>query len=224
MAAYPASARATRITAEYCHMSEHMLNDLAALDLLYGKPAEASVVKEIDFVHPHYRAFIEAAPFLVLATGGPGGLDASPRGDPAGFVVVEDEKTLLIPDRRGNKRIDSLRNLIADDRVGLLFLIPGITETLRVNGRAAISVDPALLDRFAIDGRRPLTVLVVRVEAVYFQCSRAIIRSDLWNAEKQIARGALPSTGTILADLSHGRVGGVAYDRELPERVRTTLY
>jgi len=205
-------------------MSEHVLNDLAALERLYGKPAEVSVVKEIDYIHAHYRAFIEAAPFLVLATGGPGGLDASPRGDRAGFVVVEDEKTLLIPDRRGNKRIDSLRNLIGDDRVGLLFLIPGVDETLRVNGRAAISVDPALLARFAVEGKTPLSVLVVRVDAVYFQCSRAIVRAGLWDAGKQIPRTALPSVGTILADLSQGRVGGAAYDCDFAERVRTTLY
>jgi PPOX class probable FMN-dependent enzyme len=205
-------------------MTEHILKDLAALERLYGKPAEVSVIKEIGHVNAHYRAFIEAAPFVVLATGGPGGLDASPRGDKAGFVAVEDEKTLLLPDRRGNKRIDSLRNLIADDRVGLLFLIPGVAETLRVNGRAAISVDPALLARFSVEGKAPLSVLVVRVEAVYFQCSRAIVRSGLWDADKQIERTALPSVGTMLADLSQDRLGGEAYDRELPERVRTTLY
>jgi hypothetical protein len=205
-------------------MPEHILNDLAALERLYGKPAEGSVIKEVDYLHPHYRAFIEAAPFLVLATGGPGGLDASPRGDSAGFVAVEDEKTLLIPDRRGNKRVDSLRNLIVDDRVGLLFLIPGVAETLRVNGRAAISVAPALLARFSVEGKAPLSVLVVHVETVYFQCSRAIVRSKLWDADRQIERAALPSVGTILADLSQDRLGGEAYDRELPERVRTTLY
>jgi len=205
-------------------MAEHILDDVAALERLYGEPAEVSVIKEIDHIHPDYRAFIEASPFVVLATSGPGGLDASPRGDPAGFVAVEDEKTLIIPDRRGNKRIDSLRNLIADDRIGLLFLIPGVAETLRVNGRAAISVDPALLARFSVDGKAPVSVLVVRVEAVYFQCSRALVRSGLWNADKHIDRSALPSVGKILADLSQGRLGGAAYDRELPERVRTTLY
>ena len=205
-------------------MAEHILDDVAALERLYGEPAEVSVIKEIDHIHPDYRAFIEASPFVVLATSGPGGLDASPRGDPAGFVAVEDEKTLIIPDRRGNKRIDSLRNLIADDRIGLLFLIPGVAETLRVNGRAAISVDPALLARFSVDGKAPVSALVVRVEAVYFQCSRALVRSGLWNADKHIDRSALPSVGTILAHLSQGRLGGTVYDRELPERVRTTLY
>ncbi len=205
-------------------MSEHLINDLDALERLYGKPAEVSLVKEIDYIHPHYRAFIEAAPFVVIATSGPGGLDASPRGDPAGFVTVENEKTLLIPDRRGNKRVDTLRNLIADDRIGLLFLIPGVTETIRVNGRAAISVCPDLLARFSFEGKVPQSVLVVHVEAVYFQCSRALIRSGIWDAEKQIERSNLPSIGTILADLSKGRLGGAEYDRELPERIRTTLY
>lgn len=205
-------------------MSEHLLHDLAALERLYGAPAEASVVKEVDHIHPHYRRFIEASPFVVLATGGPDGLDASPRGDRPGFVTVEDERTLLIPDRRGNKRVDSLRNVIADDRIGLLFLVPGVAETLRVNGRAAICVDPALLARFSVEGREPLSVLVVRVETVYFQCSRAVIRAGLWDADRQVDRSTLPSVGTILADLSRGRVGGAEYDRELPQRVRTTLY
>ena len=205
-------------------MSEHILKDLDALERLYGNPAEASIEKEIDYIHPHYRAFIQAAPFVVIATNGPGGLDASPRGDPAGFVTVEDEKTLLIPDRRGNKRIDTLRNVIADDRIGLLFLVPGVSETIRVNGRAAISVAPELLARFSIEGKIPQSVLVVRVETVYFQCSRAVIRSGIWNTDRQIERSMLPSVGTILADLSKGRVGGAEYDRELPERMRTTLY
>ena len=154
----------------------HLVTDAAALQALYGEPGEASLKKEVDHVHPHYRAFIEAAPFAALATCGPDGLDVSPRGDPAGFVVVEDEKTLLLPDRRGNNRIDSLRNILADSRAALLFLVPGVNETLRVNGRARISVDPALLARFDIDGKSPRSVLVVDVETVYFQCSRALLR------------------------------------------------
>ena len=117
---------------------EHLIADVAALERLYGLPAGASVEKEVTYIHPHYRRMIEVSPFVVLATSGPGGLDTSPRGDPAGFVTVEDEKTLLIPDRRGNNRVDSLRNIVADPRVALLFLIPGVGETLRVNGRALI--------------------------------------------------------------------------------------
>lgn len=201
-----------------------IITNISDLEALYGQPAEASRVKETDRVVPVYRALIEAAPFVALATRGPEGLDCSPRGDGPGFVRVQDEKTLLLPDRRGNNRIDSLRNIVRDPNVALLFLIPGIGETLRVNGRAAISVDPALLDGFSVDGKAPKSVIVVAVETVYFQCARAIVRSDLWNSEKHVARSALPSAGQILAALSDDRVGGEAYDKALPERQRATLY
>jgi PPOX class probable FMN-dependent enzyme len=202
----------------------HLITDAATLQALYGAPGEASLKKEVDHVHPHYRAFIEAAPFAVLATSGPGGLDASPRGDPAGFVVVEDEKTLLLPDRRGNNRVDSLQNVLADPRVALLFLIPGVGETLRVNGTARISVDPALLARFEMDGKLPRSVLIVDVQTVYFQCSRALLRSRLWDASTQVPRSALPSVGRVLSDLTAGTFDGVTYDRDLPARVASTLY
>jgi PPOX class probable FMN-dependent enzyme len=204
--------------------SPTVIGDVATLERLYGAPSEASIVKEVDRVHPVYRKLIEASPFAVLATSGPGGLDASPRGDGPGFVVVEDEKTLLLPDRRGNNRTDSLRNIIGDPRVALLFLIPGIGETLRVNGRATISIDPALLRRFAVEGKEPRSVVVIEVETVYFQCSRAVIRADLWNPEKHARRGSLPTTGALLAALSDARIGGESYDRALPERVKATLY
>lgn len=202
----------------------HLISDAAALKDLYGEPGEASIKKEVDHVHPHYRAFIEAAPFAMVATAGPGGLDASPRGDPAGFVVVEDEKTLLLPDRRGNNRIDTLRNVLTDPRIALLFLVPGVGETLRVNGTARISVEPALLARFEMDGKLPRSVLVIDVQTVFFQCSRALLRSKLWDPQTQVPRSALPSTGRILADLSSGTIDGVAYDRELPARAASTLY
>nr|WP_183440410.1 pyridoxamine 5'-phosphate oxidase family protein [Pseudoduganella violacea] len=202
----------------------HRITDPQALEALYGKPGQASVVKEVDYIHPHYRAFIEAAPFAVLATAGPDGLDASPRGDPAGFVVVEDEKTLLLPDRRGNNRVDSLRNIVADPRVALLFMVPGVGETLRVHGRAAILVDPPLLERFAVDGKAPRTVLAVRVESVFFQCSRALIRSRLWQPDAQREPASLPSLGTVLQELSKSAIDGVQYDRDLPGRLQTTLY
>src|SRR5690349_714743 len=156
--------------------SDHRVTSLDALSRLYGEPYGPAVVKEIDCINPHYRKFIEAAPFFALASCGPEGLDCSPRGDAPGFVRVADEKTLLIPDRRGNNRIDSLRNIVSDPRVALLFLIPGVGETLRVNGQAEISVEPALLARFAVDGKPPRSVLRVRVETVFFQCSRAIVR------------------------------------------------
>jgi len=204
--------------------STSIVTDLATLERLYGAPSEASIVKEIDHIHPIYRKLIEASPFAVLATSGPGGLDASPRGDGPGFVTVENEKSLLLPDRRGNNRTDTLRNIIGDPRVALLFLIPGIGETLRVNGRAWISIEPALLRRFAVEGKEPRSVLVITVETVYFQCSRAVLRADLWNPEKHASRAALPSTGAILAALSGAKLGGEAYDRALPERVKATLY
>jgi len=205
-------------------MDGTLLTDATALRELYGEPSDAAIAKEIDYVHPHYRAMIEASPFMVMATSGPDGLDVSPRGDPPGFVVVENDRTLLIPDRRGNNRADSLNNLVADPRIALLFLIPGVGETLRVNGRAEISVDAAMLERFPAQGKLPRSVIVVRVERVYFQCPKALVRSDLWNPAKHIERRSLPSSGTILADITRGQVGGAEYDAAYPERLKATIY
>jgi len=196
----------------------------AELEQIYGAVAKPSLTKETDHIHPAYRPFIEAAPFVALATSGPGGLDVSPRGDPAGFLVIEDAKTLLLPDRRGNNRIDSLRNILHDNRVALLFLIPGIGETLRVNGTAEICNDPDLLTRFAVNNQLPKTVLRIRVESVFFQCSRAIIRAKLWDPAGQIARDRLPSPGAILHQLSQAEIDGEAYDQALPTRLKNTLY
>ncbi len=205
--------------------TDHLIRDEATLTALYGDSPAGAIAKEIDYIHPHYRALIEASPFMVLATSGPEGLDASPRGDPAGsFVQVTDDKTVLIPDRRGNNRVDSLRNIIRDDRVALLFLIPGVGETLRINGRASISIDPDLIRRFPLKGTLPRSVIVVRAERVYFQCPKALVRSELWNPDKQISRKSLPSTGTILADITAGKVGGEQYDRDYPERLKATIY
>ncbi|MBS3651748.1 pyridoxamine 5'-phosphate oxidase family protein [Pseudaminobacter sp. 19-2017] len=201
-----------------------LVTTLEDLEALYGPSSDAARVKETDRIVPEYRVLIEASPFLALATRGPDGLDCSPRGDGPGFARVADDRTLLLPDRRGNNRIDSLRNILHDPRVALLFLIPGVGETLRVNGRAAISADASLLESFAVDGKPPRTVLVIRVEAVFFQCSRAIVRSDLWNPERHVARSSLPSAGQILAACSRNRIDGSDYDRALPERVRATLY
>ena len=205
-------------------MDGTLLTDATALRELYGEPSDAAIAKEIDYVHPHYRAMIEASPFMVMATSGPDGLDVSPRGDPPGFVVVENDRTLLIPDRRGNNRADSLNNLVADPRIALLFLIPGVGETLRVNGRAEISVDAAMLERFPAQGKLPRSVIVVRVERVYFQCPKALVRSDLWNPAKHVERRSLPSSGTILADITSGRVGGAEYDAAYPARLKATIY
>jgi PPOX class probable FMN-dependent enzyme len=203
---------------------DHIVTNVEALERLYGQPFGPSIAKETDRVTEHYRAFIEAAPFFALASGGPGGLDCSPRGDAPGFVRVADEKTLLIPDRRGNNRIDTLRNILHDPRVALLFLIPGCGETIRVNGRAKISIDPALTESFLVDGKAPRAVIVVSVDRIYYQCAKAIVRSKLWDASRHVDRMSLPSAGTILADLTQGKVGGPEHDRAAPERLKATLY
>jgi PPOX class probable FMN-dependent enzyme len=204
---------------------QHVIRDEATLTALYGEVSAGAIAKEIDHIHPHYRAMIEAAPFMVIGTCGPEGLDVSPRGDPPGNLVhVVDDRTLLIPDRRGNNRADSLRNIIRDPRVALLFLIPGVGETLRIKGRAAISTDPALIERFEFRGTYPRSVIVVTAERVYFQCPKALVRSDLWNPDKRIDRKSLPSTGTIIADLTKGQLGGAEYDRAYPERLKQTIY
>ena len=204
--------------------TNHLVTTTQQLEQLYGEVFPPAIAKEIDHVNAHYRAFIEAAPFFALATSGPDGLDCSPRGDPAGFVRVHDEKTLLIPDRRGNNRIDSLRNLVHDPRVALLFLIPGCSETIRVIGRVKISVDAALCKSFVMEGKTPRCVLVVAVERVYYQCAKAIVRSKLWDPATQIDRKSLPSSGTILAGITGGRIGGPEHDRGAPERLKATIY
>ena len=203
---------------------DHIVTSVEALERLYGEPFGPSIAKETDRITVHYRAFIEAAPFFALASAGADGLDCSPRGDAPGFVRVADEKTLLIPDRRGNNRADTLRNILHDPRVALLFLIPGCGETIRVNGRAKISTDPALTQSFLVDGKAPRTVIVVAVDRIYYQCAKAIVRSKLWDASRHIDRASLPSAGTILADLTQGRVGGPEHDRAAPERLKATLY
>jgi uncharacterized protein len=202
----------------------HTITTVDELERIYTPVNPNSLMKEVDYVHPHYRAMIEAAPFVAIASVGPEGLDCTPRGDHSGFVRVADDKTLMVPDRRGNNRIDTMRNIVRDPRVALLFLIPGVGETLRVNGRAKISIDPALLESFAVDGKLPRSVLVVTVDRIYFQCSKALVRSKLWDPTRQIPRSALPSTGTIIATLSKGAVDGEAYDRELPIRIPQQLY
>ena len=205
-------------------MATSTITTLEELAALYGQPLETAIVKEVDRITPHYRAFIDAAPFAALATGGPEGLDCTPRGDVPGFVRVHDDKTLMLPDRRGNNRIDSLRNIVRDPRLALLFLIPGSGTTLRVNGRGHLSADPELLASFAMDGKKPRTVIVMTIEEMYFQCARAIVRSDLWNPDKRVDPGTLPTPGEILAGMSDNTVGGEQYDKEWPERARRTMW
>ncbi|MBB4001948.1 MAG: pyridoxamine 5'-phosphate oxidase family protein [Aurantimonas endophytica] len=204
-------------------MATTLLRTLADLEAVYGEPVRGSLMKEIDHLSPHYRAFVEHAPFVLVASAGPGGLDCSPRGDAPGFVTVADERTLLLPDRRGNNRVDTLRNVVEDPRVALLFLVPGVGETLRVNGTAEIDVDPELLASFAVQGKAPRSVLRVHVERVYFQCQKALARSRLWEPESRIERSQLPSTGEILAALDR-EVDAAAYDAAYPERMRQTIY
>jgi uncharacterized protein len=194
------------------------------LEALYGVPGEASLVKELDRLIPEYAAFVEASPFVALATNGPEGLDCSPRGDLAGFVRIHDDKTLMMPDRRGNNRADSLKNIIRDGRAAFLFLVPGSDTTLRVNGRAHISVDEDLCASFAVDGKPARSVIVLTIEAVYFQCARCIKRSDLWNPERHIDPKSLPTPGRILAATSANRIDGDAYDAEWPERAIKTMW
>ena len=203
---------------------ERQITTIAELDALYDKPAGNSLAKEIDHISDHYRTFIEKAPFAVMATSGPDGLDCSPRGDPAGFVRVLDRKRVLVPDRRGNNRLDSLRNLIADPRVSLLFLIPGVNETLRINGRARIIVNEELAASFAINERVPKILIEVTADRVYFQCAKALVRSRLWASETQVPRSALPSTGQILEQITNKAIDAAEHDRAYPERVKQTIY
>jgi PPOX class probable FMN-dependent enzyme len=203
---------------------QHLVTTVEALEALYGEPSPNALLKELDHVSDHYRAFIEAAPFVVQATSGPGGLDCTPRGDPPGFVRVVDRRTLMLPDRRGNNRVDSLRNLVVDPRIALLFLIPGVGETLRVNGRAVISVDPALCASFAMEGKPPRSVIIVTAERVYFQCPKALVRSRLWDPSRHVERKSLPSSGQILAAIRPGEIDAEAHDRAYPTRIKETIY
>jgi PPOX class probable FMN-dependent enzyme len=200
------------------------ISTIEDLDRLYGEPVPAALVKEIDYISDEYRPFIEKSPFVVLATVGPEGLDCSPRGDPPGFVEVVDRKTVLVPDRRGNNRVDALRNIVRDPRVSLLFMIPGVGNTLRINGRAEIRDDEELLARFAMRGKLPRSVLKVTTDAVYFQCPKALIRSRIWSQDAQIARSELPSSGEILEKLSKGTIDGAAYEKAYPKRLEETMY
>jgi hypothetical protein len=200
------------------------ITSIDQLETLYGAPSRAAVAKEATYLTPFYRALIDASPFAVLATAGPEGLDCSPRGDRGRCVMVQDERTLLLPDRRGNNRIDSLRNIVSDPRVAVLFLIPGAGMTFRVNGRAVITVDPALLDALAVGPDRPRTAIRITVERCYFQCARAVLRSRLWDAAAWPDTSCLPSAGTMLAALSDGSIDAARYDSDWPEKAANTLW
>lgn len=205
-------------------MQHYRIETAEELKALYGEPGLSSTAKVTPGVTPHYRTYIETSPFCMLATVGPEGVDCSPRGDLPGFVRVADERTLLMPDRRGNNRVDSLINIVRDPRVALCFIIPGSINCLRVNGLAHVSVDPALKASFAVDGQEPRSVIVVDTREVYFQCGRALVRSRLWDEDAKVDPASLPTPGEILAQLSDGKAGGPAYDAEWPGRAAATLW
>ncbi len=211
-------------TVEMSTVEKSTVETLTELEALYGVPVTMSITKEIDHLLDEHRAYVHASPFVIVATSGPGGLDCSPRGDPAGFVRVLDQHTLLIPDRRGNNRLDTLRNIVGDPRIGLLFLVPGIGVTLRVNGTAVISTDAELRASFAIEGKLPTTVIVVTTTSVYTQCPKALIRSHLWDAALHRDAADLPSVGQILAAITAGDFDGHSYDAAYPERIVQTIY
>ncbi len=203
---------------------DYRLTTVEQLEAHYGHAKGPAVIKEIDHINDSYRKLIEAAPFVAIATSGPEGLDCSPKGDPAGFVQVLNEKLLAIPDRPGNNRIDGFRNIVRDPRIALLFLIPGVGETMRVNGRATISIDPDMLWRFAVNGKLPRSVLLVEVETAFVHCSKAIVRSKLWDEATKIDRVSVPSLGAMITEISKGELDGEAFDRAAPERIKAGLY
>ena len=206
-------------------MTDHVIETAEQLRSSYGEPSERAARKSLDRLDRHCRRFIDLSPFVVLASAGSDGrVDCSPRGDPAGFVAVLDDRTVLLPDRLGNNRVDSLRNVLESPYVGLLFLIPGVDETLRLNGRASLTTDPNLLEPLSVKGRAPRSGLVIEVEEVFLQCTKALVRSRLWADESRVDRKAvLPSFGQMLAD-HVGLPDGEAVEREVQARIRKTMY
>ncbi len=200
------------------------LTDSAALRQHYGEVGRAASLKEMDRLDAHARRFIELSPFLVMATADARGrCDASPKGDAPGFVGILDDRTLLIPDRPGNNRVDSLVNIAANARIGLIFFLPGYRETLRVNGTARISIEPELLEATAHAGKPPRSVIVVGVEEVFMHCGKALIRSRLWDPARHVARGGFPSLARILADQIEGMEEKAA-DALIENEYRRELY
>jgi PPOX class probable FMN-dependent enzyme len=193
------------------------------LKAIYGDSSEASLAKVTRVLTAEYRQMIEASTFVALATVGPEGIDCSPRGDLGGVVRIEDERTLALPDWRGNNRIDSLLNIVRDPRVALMFLVPGSTTTMRINGRAVISVEPGLLQSFEMDGKHPRSVTVITIDEVYFQCARALMRSDLWNPAHFVDPKTLPTPGTLLK-AAKADFDKETYDREWADRAARTMW
>lgn len=190
----------------------------------YGEPSELAVLKQLDHIDKHCRAFIAISPFLVIGTIGADGLgDVSPKGDAPGFVLVSDEKTLVIPDRPGNNRTDTLLNLLDNPGVGLIFLVPGMNETLRVNGTARIVTDSTVLEAMLVNDRPPRSAIVVDVKEAYLHCAKALIRSKLWSDEHRIERQSFPTLGQIITDQA-GRGDVKKAEERIDEGYRTKLY
>lgn len=203
----------------------YAIRSVDALEALYDQPSERALLKQTDRLDDASRAFVAASPFLLLATFGRKGADCSPRGDQPGFVEAADDKTLLVPDRRGNNRIDSLRNVVENPQVALLFLVPGAEQTLRVNGRGTITTAPDLLERFSVAGKLPRSVLRVVIDEIFVQCPRALLRAELWNPQKFAGQGGkVPSMGTLLAAATKGKVDATRYDTEYAPQTRKVLY
>ena len=200
-----------------------IITSVTELEAIYGAPSEASVIKVSNRLTEGYRKLIEASPIMALATCGPEGLDCSPRGDPRQVMTIKNERTLVLPDRRGNNRIDSLRNIVRDDRVGVLFLIPGSDSTLRVNGRAVISVDTDLLASLAVEGKLPRSAIVITIGEIYFQCARALMRAKVWDRDAWPDAAALPTPGNLMRELKQD-FDSQTYDQEWPERAKTSMW
>jgi PPOX class probable FMN-dependent enzyme len=200
-----------------------IITSVDELTAIYGGVSEASTAKVTRSLTPAYRRMIDMSPFVALATVGPEGLDCSPRGDRGTVVRIEDDRTLALPDWRGNNRVDSLMNIVRDPRVALMFLIPGSNSVMRINGRAVVSVAPDLLQSFEMDGRHPRSVIVITIDEAYFQCARAVMRAELWDVEKQIAADSLPTPGEMLKAAKED-FDRETYDREWPERAAKTMW
>lgn len=200
-----------------------IVKTVAELDAIYGETSEASVIKVSDRLTAGYRRLIEASPIVALATCGPEGLDCSPRGDPGAVITIVDDRTLVLPDRRGNNRIDSLRNIVRDGRIALLFLIPGSNTTLRINGTAEISVDPELLENLAMEGKLPRSAIVIHIGEIYFQCARALMRARIWDQDTWPDVSDLPTPGSLMRELKQD-FDSLTYDRDWPERAKNSMW
>lgn len=198
------------------------LDTIGALEAIYGTPAEASMIKVTHHLTPKYRVWIERSRFCVISTVGPDGTDGSPRGDAGPVVITLDQHTLALPDWRGNNRMDTLRNIIADGRISLMFMVAGSTSVMRVNGRAKLTTDTDMLARFEVKGKQPRSVIIIKIDEVYAQCARAVMRAGLWKDGD--LSGGLPTIGDILKEITAGEFDGESYDQAWDARAKETMW